>query len=170
MRALVWTALLCLGATYAWARQLTPVWVAVGEGEAVVARVVVSAQSDCPSITIDGAARPMSARLPVPAGLMPTCELTIPAGAKLAQVNGHALALPKPDPSRVIVFGDTGCRIKGEEIQNCNDPNEWPFRQVAEHAARAETGPGDPRQETTCIAREPALPINGLLRRHADRR
>jgi hypothetical protein len=36
---------------------------------------------------------------------------------------------------RVIAIGDTGCRIKGKEIQACNDPAVWPFRQLASSAA-----------------------------------
>lgn len=117
------------------AQQLTPVWVELGENGAAIARVVVNAAGDCPSITVDGVTHPMSERLPVPRGFLPACEAALPEDAKAAQVNGNALALPKRDPSRVIVFGDTGCRIKGEEIQNCNDPKEWPFRQVASMAA-----------------------------------
>ncbi len=135
MRTSGWVLLLTFGLRLGSAQQLTPVWVEVGEHGAAIARVVVNAAGDCPSITVNGESHPMSARLPVPRGFLPACEATLPGGAKSAQVNGHALALPKRDPSRVIVFGDTGCRIKGEEIQDCNDPNKWPFRQVAAKAA-----------------------------------
>ena len=34
-----------------------------------------------------------------------------------------------------MIFGDTGCRLKGDEIQDCDKPAEWPFAQVARLAA-----------------------------------
>jgi hypothetical protein len=114
---------------------LTPAWVELGEGGRAVARIVVNGPQDCPAIQIDGASRAMSLRQPMPSGLRPLCEFAIPSGAKSASVNAHALALPKPDPARVIAIGDTGCRIKGRQIQACNDPALWPFRQVAASAA-----------------------------------
>jgi Calcineurin-like phosphoesterase len=114
---------------------LTPAWVELGEDGKAIARIVVNGPQDCPAIQIDGASRAMSLRQPMPSGLRPLCEFAIPSGAKSASVNAHALALPKPDPARVIAIGDTGCRIKGRQIQACNDPALWPFRQVAASAA-----------------------------------
>ena len=46
------------------------------------------------------------------------------------------LALPVPEPHRIVVFGDTGCRIKGKELQDCNDPKDWPFPTIAAKAAK----------------------------------
>ena len=40
------------------------------------------------------------------------------------------------DAQRILVLGDTGCRIKGETVQACNDPAQWPFPQVAAQAAK----------------------------------
>ena len=78
----------------------------------------------------------MAARTPVPGGFRPACQATIPDTARSVKVNGHALVLPKINPTRVIAFGDTGCRIKkGTEVQDCNDPDKWPFEQVATRAA-----------------------------------
>jgi hypothetical protein len=77
----------------------------------------------------------LAQRRPIPEGFPPLCEAEIPVSAKSASVNGQALALPKPNPSTVTVFGDTGCRIKGAEVQNCKDPATWPFAQVAAAAA-----------------------------------
>jgi len=118
------------------AQMLTPVWTEVGE-HGTVARVVVTSQGDCPSVTVDGAARPMTVRLPVPDGLRPACELQIPASARMASVQGRQLPLPHSDPSRVVVIGDTGCRIKGAAVQDCNDPAKWPFQRVATSAAES---------------------------------
>ena len=127
------TPLLCL---VAHAQMLTPVWTEVGD-HGTVARVVVNSANDCPAVTVDGAAMRMAVRLPVPDGLNPACELQIPATAAAASVGGRPLALPRNDPSRVVVIGDTGCRIKGTAVQDCNDPAKWPFASVANTAAES---------------------------------
>jgi len=129
------TSAILLAAAAAHAQGLTPAWVELGEEGKAVARIVVNNPQDCPAIQIDGISRPMSFRQPMPAGLLPVCEFAIPPGAKSASVGAHSLVLPKPDPARVIALGDTGCRIKGAQIQACNDPSLWPFRQVAASAA-----------------------------------
>jgi Calcineurin-like phosphoesterase len=46
------------------------------------------------------------------------------------------LPLPVSDPERIVVLGDTGCRIKGSELQACSDPEKWPFPKIAAEAAR----------------------------------
>jgi hypothetical protein len=46
------------------------------------------------------------------------------------------LALPARDPQRIVVLGDTGCRIKGKELQDCSDPEKWPFARIAAEAAK----------------------------------
>src|SRR5215469_13541489 len=106
------TASLCLAGLAAGAAQaqmLTPVWTELGD-HGTVARVIVNAPADCPTVTVDGTAMKMAERLPVPDGLRPACELQIPATATSATVGTTHLALPKSDPSRVVVIGDTGCR------------------------------------------------------------
>lgn len=116
------------------AQMLTPVWVAAGPNGSV-ARVVVNSQQDCPSVTVDGTSRRMTVRSPIPEGLRPACELNIPSSARRASVQGKELRLPHANPSHVVVIGDTGCRIKGAAVQDCNDPAKWPFRRVAGRAA-----------------------------------
>lgn len=46
------------------------------------------------------------------------------------------LPLPVADPQRILVFGDTGCRIKGKSLQDCSDPEAWPFARISTEAAR----------------------------------
>lgn len=128
--------LLTVCAGSAWPQLLTPVWVEAGDSGSL-ARVVVNAQGDCPAITVDGAQHRMRVRLPVPDGLRPACEWKMPASAKSASVNGKDLALPHADPSHIVVIGDTGCRIKGAAVQDCNNPEKWPFHRVAEKAAES---------------------------------
>ncbi len=38
-------------------------------------------------------------------------------------------------PKRIVVLGDTGCRIKGETIQACTNPKAWPLATIAKSAA-----------------------------------
>jgi hypothetical protein len=117
------------------AQALSPAWVEVG-GAGAIARIVVSSPRDCPLIQIDSKTLRMAARTPVPSGFRPACQTAIPNTARSVKVNGRALVLPKINPTRVIAFGDTGCRIKkGAEVQDCNDPDKWPFEQVATRAA-----------------------------------
>lgn len=134
---LAWTiaAASVFGAVPARSQALTPAWVELGEGGSAVARIIVENPQDCPEIQIDGASRQMALRQPVPIGFPPACEFEIPPKTKSASVNGHALNLPKPNPTRVIALGDTGCRIKGAQIQACNNDKLWPFRQIAASAA-----------------------------------
>jgi predicted phosphodiesterase len=66
-----------------------------------------------------------------------SCELPVPPGAVAATLDGKALPLPRPNPQRIVIFGDTGCRIARDELQDCNDPSAWPFPKIAAAAARA---------------------------------
>jgi hypothetical protein len=66
------------------------------------------------------------------------CELAVPPGAIAAVLDGKPLPLPRPNPQRIVIFGDTGCRLKtGDPWQACNDPRAWPFAKVAALAAAA---------------------------------
>ena len=116
---------------------LTPVWVEVGPDRHVLARVVIEDGAACPSISLEGApAVPMTVRMPVPKHFRPACEFEIPSGTKRAVVDQQTLVLPVDNPAKVAVIGDTGCRLKGERIQACNDPAVWPFAKVADVTAR----------------------------------
>jgi Calcineurin-like phosphoesterase len=119
------------------AQLLTPVWVELGDRGQTLARVVVQNAADCPAVQMDSGSRKMELRAPVPEGFAPLCALAIPVGTMSARVNGVKLALPRPDPAKIVAFGDTGCRIAGARIQNCNDPAKWPFEKIAKSAADA---------------------------------
>ncbi len=110
-------------------------WVQFGPSGAVIARVITE-ESGCPRISLDGISVQMSVRAE-PAGDFPvlTCETTIPDGVVSASIQGKKLKLPKESPERLLIIGDTGCRIKGDEAQDCNDPDAWPFEKIADVAA-----------------------------------
>jgi hypothetical protein len=67
-----------------------------------------------------------------------TCEAQVPAGTRTAAVAGVALPVPRPDARRIVVIGDTGCRLKKADHawQLCNDPEQAPFADVSAAAAR----------------------------------
>lgn len=112
----------------------TPPWVELGAGGSALARVIV-ASGTCPAIRVDGSLEAMSLRSPVPSGFRPLCEFAVPSTAREASIDGQALHLPRPDPASVVVIGDTGCRIKGARVQDCNDMSKWPLQSVADSAA-----------------------------------
>jgi hypothetical protein len=111
-------------------------WVQLAPGGASEARVVTTAAT-CPAITVDGASLQTTERAAPDAYFaVHLCAVTIPAGAKSAALNGAALPLFQAKPQRIMVFGDTGCRIKGAAVQDCNDPKAWPFPAIAAQAAK----------------------------------
>jgi predicted phosphodiesterase len=77
----------------------------------------------------------MTVRAAANANFPLTCAAAIPSGAAHADVGASALPLPAANPQRILVLGDTGCRIKGAALQACNDPAKWPFPQLAAAAA-----------------------------------
>ena len=90
----------------------------------------------CPVASLDGAAAAMRLRAaPDPAFPVAICELEAPAGTRLASVDGVAVPLPPAAPRRILIFGDTGCRLKGAVVQDCNDARAWPFAAVVRRAA-----------------------------------
>jgi Calcineurin-like phosphoesterase len=110
-------------------------WIQLAPGGGNDLRIVTSAAA-CPAVTVDGAPLQTSERAAPDAYYqVRLCAAQIPMGAKSASFNGASLPLFHTSPQRIIVFGDTGCRIKGTTIQNCNDPKEWPFPQIAAQAA-----------------------------------
>ena len=113
---------------------------------------VLTRRPACPSIAIDGRSTPMLVRAPAgdealragpqsdvkPASFpVLTCEFALPANTRQARVGGRALALPAPTVSRIVVIGDTGCRLKLSDgkFQACRDSAAWPFAAIARQAA-----------------------------------
>lgn len=122
-------------------------FVVVGENGQAIARVITAAPS-CPPLQVDGHLMPMRVRVPhssiparagqphtPPSSAVLTCEAPIPAGSFTARAAAHVLPVPKAAPKRIVVIGDTGCRLKGKEFQDCNDPEAYPFARVAASAA-----------------------------------
>jgi hypothetical protein len=114
-------------------------WVALGPEGRVIARAITAAPS-CPAIAIDGRSSVMSERAaPAPDYPVRVCESDLPRAAQRAAIEGEPLPLPKADIPRIVVIGDTGCRMaqssSGGSFQACNDPEAWPFARLAGRAA-----------------------------------
>ena len=97
-------------------------------------RLVTDATA-CPALRTDKGDVTMAVRAAAGAGFPLVCAAAVPAGAAQADIGGAALPLPVSNPQRILVLGDTGCRIKGSALQACNDPHQWPFPQLAAVAA-----------------------------------
>ena len=106
-------------------------WVQIG-GEGAQVRAISDA-ANCPLLTVDGRARRMTPRAgPTDAFANRICQAPLPRGARRASVGGAALPMPRARPMRLVILGDSGCRLKGVIVQNCNDPVAgWPFARVA---------------------------------------
>jgi Calcineurin-like phosphoesterase len=121
-------------------------WVQLGPDGSASVRAITD-ETTCPSVTFDGTPVAMGVRSEPDQkfeGVKPAqfpvrgCEVAVPPGAVIGIIDGKPLPLPKPNPQRIVVFGDTGCRLKtGDPTQPCNDPNGWPFAKVAAAAAAA---------------------------------
>jgi Calcineurin-like phosphoesterase len=94
------------------------------------------APQTCPQVTYDGGSTAMRQR----AGMAPgfddvVCDAPLPDGAANVSVEGTRLPPVPKSPRTIVVFGDTGCRMKDQEQQNCGDIADWPFPKIAQTIA-----------------------------------
>ncbi len=135
------------------ASRLVAAYVVVGEeGQSVVRAIVNGPQ--CPALIADDVATRMTIRVPPETiALRPTqsdpalskpssfpllaCEVALANTVHKATVLGQPIALFKALPQRIVVVGDTGCRIKATDtvVQDCSSDQTWPFRKLADRAA-----------------------------------
>lgn len=113
----------------------------------LLARAIVPAATGCPRLRFTTASgrhrgRPMTLRTPgattgAAFANIRACEAPLPGRAVTADVGGTTI--PARLPKRVdtlALIGDTGCRIKGTNVQDC--ANDWPLAQNARSIARAD--------------------------------
>ena len=137
-----------------------------------VARAIVVPDSAggaaCPKIRINGVESTMSVRAPQVSGVASrgdfygsprlvdfpvlTCEASLPAAASSVIINGRPLKVMSSSSqiNRVVVIGDTGCRVKGpsafvqladgtasggDRLQDCTSEASWPFKKLSKVAA-----------------------------------
>lgn len=128
-------AALVLAAVATTARAASPIaWVQM-TADGAEARLVTPA-ADCPTVRVDGRPRAMIERAG-PTELFPNrvCGVHLMPGDKIVDAEGVRLRAPRARPQRIVIFGDSGCRLKGQAFQHCNDPSGWPFARIAALAA-----------------------------------
>lgn len=137
----------------------------LGQGRQVARSISYGAS--CPALLVDGKVQAMQVRAPAVRGVASnaasqtgdrskpipadfevlTCEAPLPAEAQVVAINGQRLKLLQPAAlvKRVVVVGDTGCRVQGPNaigqgkpgapLQDCSDESDWPWRKIARAAA-----------------------------------
>ena len=109
-------------------------WVQMVDGGAQVRLVTEAAR--CPTIRIDGRVAAMTQRAAPTADFANrVCAANLPSGVRRARIGDLVLPIPKSRPERLVILGDSGCRLKGLIAQHCNDPSGWPFARIAALAA-----------------------------------
>ncbi len=112
---------------------VTPMqWIQLGEGGAAELRAVMEEKAaGCPQLTAnDGRRIGLTPRAPADDKFALLCSATLPQGVRIPGVPAVNL-----NPQRIVILGDTGCRLLGQTIQNCNNPQDWPFYNIAAAAA-----------------------------------
>jgi predicted phosphodiesterase len=111
-------------------------WIEMGPNNSAIARVITT-EKTCPNIILDKTTQPMELRAAANTKYPVTsCEMILPRQIKSASIAGQKLVLPKLEPQRIVIIGDTGCRIKLGNAQACNDQKQWPFAKIAAEAAK----------------------------------
>ena len=64
-------------------------------------------------------------------------EAKVPSAWGKITLEGVALPVPAAEFKRIVILGDTGCRIKKKNTQDCNEPKYWPYPRLANQAADA---------------------------------
>lgn len=151
---------LLLAATSAAAQAPIATYVVLG-AQGPVARAIIPAGATaptCPAIVVDGTSQTMGLRATPDANFpVLVCEFVLPASLKSAAIGGQGLPLPPAALNSIVVFGDTGCRLKaGKDMalaardadeademeesgkfQDCNNPDDWPFASMSATIAKA---------------------------------
>jgi 3',5'-cyclic AMP phosphodiesterase CpdA len=122
-------------------------WVQAVAGPGWAVRVI-TADAACPSLAWSGGAVTTQERaapgvFPPPLGnvqpetqpnrfSLRACEAAWPAGAQAVQVGSFTLRAPPAAPQRIVLIGDTGCRLKASDLafQSCKDEDDWPLATV----------------------------------------
>ncbi|MBW8844488.1 MAG: metallophosphoesterase [Burkholderiales bacterium] len=130
---------------------LQQAWVQAVAGPAWAVRAL-TADATCPTLVWPGGNAAMRQRSapgdepPPPGNKQPeakptrftlrACEAAWPTDAASVQVGGVTLQAPAAEARRIVVIGDTGCRLKASDhaYQSCNDAADWPFPRVLARA------------------------------------
>lgn len=99
-------------------------------------RAIVAPGAKCPHAAANREALEMELR-PAPeekkGGFPDTCVAAIPPKTRKLTVDGVRMPLPTTHVKRIVIIGDTGCRVTPGEHQDC--AKDWPFASIAQAAA-----------------------------------
>jgi Calcineurin-like phosphoesterase len=145
----------CMGwGASVWAADATHVYTVLGPDRSAMLRSI-SSDPTCPKArwdngsetTLQVRSRPVSLP-PRPDQVQPeridtdfpvwVCETPWPSNATAVQVDGKHLQGPQEAYQKILILGDSGCRLKATEnaFQDCHDPKAWPFPALTKLAAR----------------------------------
>jgi hypothetical protein len=112
-------------------------WVELAADNSLQVRVVVgSGVATCPEVVADGNTVEGRQRGAADGDYPITvCSATVPLATRKLSVGGTALPTVPTTVNRIVVIGDTGCRIEGKALQDCNDTHQWPFPVIAKAAS-----------------------------------
>jgi hypothetical protein len=128
--------LLAAGMGVAVAADTPAPWVELAANGELSVRAVVAPGTACPSVSADGVTL-VASRRGAPDINFPIeiCETRAPTAATRLMVGGVPVPILPATARRIVVIGDTGCRLEGKAIQDCGNPTVWPFAPIAARAA-----------------------------------
>src|SRR5262245_29308230 len=115
-------------------------WVQMVPPNAGIVRAITAGRT-CPKVRFDRSFVRMRERAVADSDFdVLTCEANIPAATQQVEVVGRILRGPPLHPKRIVIIGDSGCRLKAGEaldngFQSCNDPDDWEFAKIARQVA-----------------------------------
>ncbi len=98
------------------------------------------------------------------------CEATLPVGTAVVRSGAGEINIPQ-DLVRIVIMGDTGCRLKNQNgkgpIQKCEDEKEWPFSRLIRSAEKENADliihVGDYHYRESCTDPVKCKPYEGTL-------
>ena len=122
--------------TNSWAADWPGPWTEMASDGTLSVRIAVAAGKACPEAPADGIDLPMAPRAGADDAFpVVVCEARAPAVTRQLIVGGSQAPVLPSEVRRIVIVGDTGCRLEGRDIQDCNDPEAWPFAEIARRAA-----------------------------------
>jgi hypothetical protein len=103
------------------------------------ARAIVNAGTPCPQVDVDGVASGMTERADAGAEFaVVSCTAPVSGSAGSISVGAQNLPAPSAAPQRILVLGDSGCRMTAGWYENCDGSGTgvpWSFIAAATAAA-----------------------------------
>ncbi len=124
------TSILLLASSSAYA-QSNYQWVQMVPNNQLSIRVVLLDDTQCPKVEVNSKSHLMTLRADKTADFPAVCELLVGRDTYSIKINQHSLPTLPSQIDRVAILGDTGCRIKNNSVQACNDIEAWPFRTLS---------------------------------------